>query len=373
MFGMDWNFTNWDNSSFFNFTDWDENHTFIDDNKTYNFPATFPLRVTDYVGSTIFISFSFFALIANTIVLILLYKRGKMRSVFDITVGSLVTSNLLISIAFLANTALFLTILKSDTWSGSILRILAIFFDFSIFCFIVSLLHIILITFERMYALFRPIQYRQKVTKRHAKMYIAAIWMTSLAIIIINMFAFTNRKAETFDKVLGILTLASGAILCVLYGTIAIKVVHLKRQSTLKWRKERLVLINSLAVTVSFLACLLPFSISLIWYDTMQKYSYVLASFIAVKLLLDPVLYFYVSFWKSKREAKRRFRLLTAASFVNMTGTAMNMAAAGLSQIELQARNNNKESEKKISCDFATLSQNEEFRKFTKRMSTIYN
>lgn len=371
---MDWDPADepWFNLTSFNFSDWSENFTDGDENLTFlPFNETFhltkiPISKSDIVGSVIYVVFSILALIANSVVIVLLYKRGRKRSVFDITVGSLVFADLLTAVGFLATTTMFYIIMNAAHVNESSLRLVFIFLEMSIFCFIVSLLHILLITIERLYALFCPLKYRQNTTKTKAKVPIVFIWMISLAATCIDAFLLNGQQAEHY---LGIMTFASGGILCALYGLIAVKIIRLKKHNKFKWNKDHLVLMNSLAVTVSFLACLFPFAIGLLGIGDAKEHMYLLSSFTAVKLLLDPVLYFYVSFWKGRKAARRQFRMLTAATFINMTCTASNTNIS-FSQLESNTRNNN-DSQSADGADFATLSKNADFRRFTKKMSVM--
>lgn len=352
-----------------NMTGWLANLTECDGNETNGSLVSYKFSNKEYASIIIYILFSSLAVIGNTAVLRLLYKRGCRRTVFDITVGSLVIADLCTAIGFLSSNITFITTMKTATVSEGVEKFFNIFFEFTIFCFVVSILHVILITTERLYALFSPLKYRQIATKNRAKVPIIITWIASLAGSLAHAFAF---KADQSDKAIGLMIIVSSGVLCLLYGIIAIKIIFLKRKSMFKSRKDHLVLMNSLVVTVSFLACLLPLAIGLLGANKNNGSTYLLSSFVAIKLLLDPILYFYVSFWKGRRETRRRVRFFTIAALASNTFIESNSNGTGISTIDLAARSNS------IGCQdqkqaLAALSKNKDFRRYTKTMSKIYN
>ena len=319
-------------------------------------------------GCWIYIVFSFLALIANTIVLVLLRRRGKQRTLFDLTVASLVLADLIISVTFLAGTIVYLVYLNTGSpISTTIEKMLMALEVTNSYCFIVSLLHVILITVERLGALFSPFKYRQVVTKHRIKIVIVSIWLLSSISIAFSLHVFKNMIEQ---KILGIIVFVSGGLLIVMYLIIAVRLMSLKKLNK-KWKMEKRVLGNSLAVTVTFLTCLFPFAVAMINTDINWaiSYGYLCTSFVSVKLFLDPVLYFFVSFWKGRKAEKKRFRALTLATFYNMTFASSNnnlcndLDASTLKNIPCPQRNNR--------VEFATLSKNEDFQKWITRMKTL--
>jgi len=320
--------------------------------------------IIEYASISIYITFSFLALVGNVVVLRLLYKRGNRRTVFDVTVVSLVFADLCTAIGFLGSTISCIVILKTKGVSRSIDHLFEVFFTLTVFCFIASILHIILITVERLCALFSPLKYRQIVTKKGITLPILIIWMTSLS----GSFANALIEVEQSNEVIGIVIVVSSGILCVMYSIIAIKILYLKRRSMFRSKRDRIVLMNSLAVTISFLVCLLPLAFGLLGVDKTYESTDLLSSLVAVKLLLDPLLYFCVSFWKTRRETKRRWRSLAVAT-ITTTSFSGRDSNRGLHN-DTNAHCTKSDLEKKK--DNANSCKSEEVRRYTKIMSKIY-
>ena len=350
-----------------------ENISECDDNFLHNetdfidAQTSYQISSTECAAIVIYILFSFLALVGNAVVLRLLYKRGNRRTVFDITVGSLVVADLCTASGFFSSTVAFLIILKRDEISKSMETFFDVFFEFTIFCFIVSILHIILITTERLYALFFPLKYRQAATKKRARVPIVIIWMASSTGSLVHALVFKGHQS---DKAIGLVIIVSSGILCIMYSIIAIRIVLLKRKSQFKSKKDRIVLINSLAVTISFLACLLPLAFGLLGANSGSDSTYLLSSFVAIKLMLDPVLYFYVSFWKGRRETERRLRLFTAVAFSTTSFMGSNTNVSRASRINSTTSNNDCDIKQKEA--FTKFSKSKEFRRYKKTMSKIY-
>ena len=341
------------------------NLTCFDEDDELHYEPSNKVSNIEYASVSIYITFSFLALVGNVVVLRLLYKRGNGRTVFDVTVASLVFADLCTAIGFLASNISFLVFLKTGDVSESVEKFFDIFFEFTIFCFIASILHVILITAERLCALFFPLKYRQVVTNKGIRWPILIIWMTSLSGSLVHALVLNGKQS---DKAIGIMIVVSSGILCVMYSIIAIKILYLKRRSMFKSKRDRIVLMNSLAVTISFLVCLLPLAFGLLGVDKSSKSTGLLSSLVAVKLLLDPLLYFYVSFWKTRRETKRRWRSFAVATFTT-TSFSGRESNRGLHN-DTNAHCIKSELEKKE--DIATIFKSKEVRRFTKTMSKIY-
>ena len=341
------------------------NLTCFDEDDNLDYEPSYQISNIEYATVSIYITFSFLALIGNAVVLRLLYKRGHGRTVFDVTVASLVFADLCTAIGFLASNISFLVILKTDDVSKSVEKFFDVFYEFTIFCFIASILHVILITAERLCALFFPLKYRQVVTNKGIRMPILIIWMTSLSGSLLHAFVLKGKQS---DRAIGIVIVVSSGLLCVMYSIIALKILYLKRKSMFRSKKDRIVLMNSLAVTISFLVCLLPLALGLLGVDKSSKSTGFLSSLVAVKLLLDPLLYFYVSFWKSRRETKRRWRSLAVATFTTTSFSGRDSNTGLHNGRDVHCTKSELEKKK----DIATLCNSKEIRRYTKTMSKIY-
>ena len=270
--------------------------------------------------------FSFLAIFANITVMRLVYKKRHRRSLFDLTVCSLVTADLLTSLTTIGSGIVII----SDQNENASMKVkkgfkltFVIFDKISIYCFTSSILHIILITAERLFGVFAPFIYRRVATKFKTKIIIASIWLFSLGLAIVKAFAY---KGVISDEILAIIILVSGGLMSVFYGIIAVKVYGMRLQKIWTKNRESSVLTNALAVTLSFVVSTFPFAISSIsnqdsaW---VEKYAQLCASLVATKLLFDPLLYYIINHYgrqpkKTSRSSRKRSRVQQVAAFFNV-------------------------------------------------------
>ena len=88
---------------------------------------------------------------------------------------------------------------------------------------------------------------------------------------------------------------------------IVTKLLFLVKRNRFQWRKEHRVILNSFGVTVSFCACL-----SLAGYATINdSYSNdIVALFVTINFLCDPLMYFYFNYGLENRDNVRRSRMV---------------------------------------------------------------
>ena len=256
------------------------------------------LSIKVYASIGISLVFAFLSVVANVIVLVILRKKGNRRTVFDLTIASLFTTDLLAASCYLSFVVLHLSVFYLG-------RRQPFFSRFSIylagFFFVLSLLHVLFITVQRLYAIFYPLKCRQVMTKTRVKYLIILLWTISLSIL--PVFFLQTRTNPLF----GILIFSTGGMLCFLYVIITVKVYKLLKTKRFDWHKEHRILLNSTGVTLSFFACLSPYGYASISRSMSKDFTFY-ASFVSINFLFDPLLYFYFSYWLSRRDAQRSRR-----------------------------------------------------------------
>ena len=292
-------------------------------NGSYEFNGTLGMPVDSDDGLLdnaimIFIVFSSLAVVANLIVLRLLYKKGSKRTIFDLTLCSLITANLICSITYLVENGMYL---KMTGEPGH--TFLMVLYQSSIFAFLVSLMHIIVITFEQLFAVLFPLKLRLIITKRRVIYSIVGAWLLSLVVTIISATLLDEQKGM---EVFGSLLISFGILLIILYTILGIKIIILVKEKNFRWNKEHRVLVNAFAITFTFLACIFPIAIVSVTSSRLNNLAYLLSSFVAIKLFLDPVFYFFVSFWRAKRDAMRRTKTLHMQQLKGTVSTQNNPA-----------------------------------------------
>ena len=243
--------------------------------------------------------------ITNIIVLHILRKKGKQRTVFDLTIASLCITDLLTCLSGNAYALyqlilhLFLNSSHDDTTASSIkstiLKIISFFF-------FLSLLHVLLITFQRFFAIFWSIKYRQVMTKSLNKKLIAMTWIILLISWPVITIVFNLKR---FNPINGVIILTLGAIVSSMYIMMTVKICLRKKQ--FHWKAEHRALLNSIGVTISYFVCLSPYAYSTLIKGNVSAKEYDLTTTITLlNFVLDPLFYFYFSFWLNRRDEKRR-------------------------------------------------------------------
>ena len=161
----------------------------------------------------------------------------------------------------------------------------------------------LLITFLRFCAMLWPLKFRQYATKALVKVSIAVTWMLSgIGVFLVIIFGDTSYSTA-------MIIFISGGLVCCAYIIIAVKISLLRKRKQFASKKEHRVLLNSLGVTISFFACLLPFACQQAFSQVSSRVDYQLAlSIMPVNFIADPLLYFYFSYWLAKRDKIKRIR-----------------------------------------------------------------
>ena len=257
-----------------------------------------------FLGIAIGFFFSCVAIVANVIVLVLLLRKKQQRTPFDLVIASLSITDLLASaccsfyILYRIAIIFFISTELENDYRQSAMAL-----DVATILILQSLLHILLITFLRFCALFWPLKFRQFATKLLLKLLIGVAWIMSIIVGVVMV-----RIKDTFFM-LGLVILASGVIVCCAYAMVAVKICMLLIKKRFVWNKEQRVLLNSFGVTISFFLCFLPFAFRESGGELSRHIQRPLASsFMPINFVADPLLYFYFSYWLSKRDEIRRIR-----------------------------------------------------------------
>ena len=244
-------------------------------------------------------------MVANFIVLVIIFKKKNQQTPFDFVIASLSIADFSASICNLIFIAYKVGVifLSPSEFEMNYRFQSNIVLDISSMFFHLSLMHVLLVTFLRFFALFWPMKFRQFVTKAFMKALIAATW--TLAVIA----GYTIVKIKDRFFATGTIVFTSGGLVCCVYALIAANICILSNNSQSARNKEHRVLLNSFGVAITFFGCMLPFACLATKIEVFQDHDYYLAlSFISINFVADPLLYFYFSYWLSKRDEMRRMR-----------------------------------------------------------------
>lgn len=240
------------------------------------------------------------ATFANITLIIIIWKKGHQRTLFDLIVWSLAVTNV---IASLSQTLLVLVVtlaLMRRLHKRYAFNAVDNFNGLFIYFYTSSLLHVLAITVQRLCLIFFPIRFRQIATRACIKGIIAFVWILNVFLWLIRQFLY-----HLFAEFLIIIT---GAVVAVMYAMIAVKICFLLKEKKFHWNKEQRVLLNALAVTVIFIACLFPIAIDNIIGGDNPAHAMIYLSLSALRFFADPLCYFFLSYWLGKRDDRKRAR-----------------------------------------------------------------
>ena len=265
-----------------------------------------------YTGIAIGLLFSCLAMVANIVVVVIIYKKKRERTTFDLAISSLCITDLLASLCSIVFAAYGITVhvytlqRKAGKTIHKISNQASLALDVAYFFFFLSLLHVMLITGVRVCATFWPIKFRHSMTRAVMKKLIVAAWISSIIIVPILL------KKTSYSYAFGVIIFASGGLVCTAYMLITIKIFHSLKKRQFDWKKEHRVLLNSFGVTISYFACLSPLAYNQLGSINTAAFVWSIhLSIVAINFLLDPILYFYFSYFLSKKDERRRNRVLS--------------------------------------------------------------
>ncbi len=269
------------------------------------------------MDSTIFIIASYSVMIGASLLgiistvaeTILIICDKKLRnSPFGIALLSLGISDVLVSVFFLifGIFAFYLNTLPSPliTSDNTLAINMLIFFSISLtFSFVASFTHVVFIALQRLIAVTFPLQAKRIITNYRCRLITTLLWIFSVLIAAVDLFQF--------GKVFSYIATVAGIAVVVIYTFICYKVkqssfINHQDQDSDRQTENR-VLVNSLAVTVIFIVCFLPCSLSMI-ISRNSRSSIVFDILLSMNPFLDSMVYFMSRYYSRRATASRRFQ-----------------------------------------------------------------
>ena len=132
----------------------------------------------------------------NSLVLKALHKFSSLRTASNVILVSLCAADSLITITYIPRIILIIT-LRDEPWSrSSVLCMASAWFSFLLLSVII--LHLALISFERLIAVKFPLRYKSIVTNRRALIAAIAVWLWVLAVTIFMPQVLRLNSKETY-------------------------------------------------------------------------------------------------------------------------------------------------------------------------------
>ena len=247
----------------------------------------------------IFAIFGFIGFIVNAIQIVLMFCKREKKTVFDITLISLSLTNAASAACFGA----FGTILTYHTLNlyWTVKAIITYFHLRSVsdYCITISLFHIIFIAIQRFVAVTFPLRFKAFITKKITLVVLILIWIVCGTMMILDrcVFTFTKRRMA-----LAYLIFICGVSLAVLYCFVFYKVLKQRRamqnvtSHVANTSNSYKLLFNSIGVTVVFIILTFPYAANVLdGYKLHDVYAGLFASFLAIKTVFDPMIYFFIN------------------------------------------------------------------------------
>ena len=256
-------------------------------------------------GSLNYAMFGFIGVIANVALLVSLFRTRKDNPPFNKTLASLGVANF-ISGVFFAMTG---TIFSYSNTTGKLkLEQERKYFKLLFFTkgiIMIALSHIVFIAMQRFIAVNFPLHSRRLFTTKLTWLYISLTWLIAIAIFLLSWLVDGKDVLEK-DRLVPYAILIFGFVLIVCYASILISLRFQNRISGHTRHSMRL-LLNSVGVTLLFLILVCPYAISSLKGDDAYL-RYLVSSLIPFRTVIDPLIYFFVSFCckRSKRLAVQR-------------------------------------------------------------------
>ncbi len=257
------------------------------------------------IYSCIFIGSGSLGFLANLVQMIFICRDKKQRSsVFGMTLLSLSISDILVSMVQLYRGILWLLLLFSVIDLGQLDKFgsptdLGIVFSLaSSFC------HVIFIAVMRILALVFPLRIKRIITKARCKIIVVILWLLAIGFVTISHFTIRKASSTLLGAILAIIT---SGILLLAYSFICYRICSRygieNNDATQRYRQQsdKDVLIYSIVLASSFCLCYLPAAMT--YFIRMPIRVFEVTIFLySVNPFMDPLLYFFASHCKRRRE-----------------------------------------------------------------------
>lgn len=226
-------------------------------------------------------------------------RKVQRRSSFHLTLISLSCADIFACIGSTSFGLLFL--LRRHISNYQIISTASLFFVY--FSNMASFMHVIFIAFLRAFATMYPMKFKTSCGGCHFFLVIASVWLLSLVFLLLVTFQVVHFL------VIGYVATVTCVALIFLYLLICL---YLRRQqrsiaAASTQRKSQkaniVVLLHSIAVTVAFIACVIPSAVFAILRFPGGFIAFVsVTSLLVLNPLIDPLLYFFISHFRMHRQ-----------------------------------------------------------------------
>ena len=242
-------------------------------------------------------------LTANIAQSVLLYRKRKNKSLFDLSLSSLCVADIIVSLAFIAFGLAQILILSKPLTLDSlkIYRLVSALFlnviNYSIFC---SLFHVVFIALQRFMVVFFPLKFKVMATKMRCIIFLAVVWVASVGFMALGHL----KQRRAISRFYGYFIFILGALLVILYIAICYRVFRSAKLRLAPKRDEtssKRLAVHAVAVTTIFIVCNFPYASLQLTGIVPVTYSLSLRVLLGLNPLLDSVVYFFAVYCRKGR------------------------------------------------------------------------
>lgn len=257
----------------------------------------------EYPMQISFVAFAVFGnagLVANILQTLLLLRKRKNMSIFQLTLLSLSLTDTIAAILFAIGGNILAQVPaqgKGMPFTHPTLLFVRFFEDYFV---LTSLFHVVFIALQRYAAVSFPLRYKTVCTKRRAVFILVSIWTVTLTLASVTVFVLGDEKLCW--KIIACCFCFLDALLLLLYGLITHKISKQRKsmQQINAISQDNgfsvKLLVNSFGVTIMFILCTLPSAAGgIVEIGNTKSINLLLWSFLALKAFADPLFYLFIN------------------------------------------------------------------------------
>lgn len=250
-----------------------------------------------------FIICGILGLIANIAQSVLLYRKRKNKSLFDLSLSSLCVADITVSLGFIAFGLANVLILSKPLTVESVktYRIVSVFFsgviNYSLFC---SLFHVLFIALQRFMVVFFPLKFKVMATKTRCIILLVVVWVVSGGFMSLGHL----KKSRVISRFYGYFIFVLGGLLVFIYIAICYRVFKSAKVRLSTKRDEassQRLAVHAVAVTSIFIVCNFPYASLQLRGIVPFTFSWSLRVLLALNPLLDSVVYFFAVYCRNRK------------------------------------------------------------------------
>ena len=194
------------------------------------------------------------------------------------------------------------------------------------FCAFSSLFHVVVIAKQRFFAIFSPLRFRQIYTRKRSIIVLVLVWIASAALSTI-FYTFSLYIIGSY------IIFGCGGATALYYVLIwrhSSKRANVANSTSAQAQIDnatRRIMIHAVAITISFILFMFPSAI--VDFFVAKNPTFIIAkAFVILKMLFDPLMYFFIARKKNSRNDNlHRFQSTTAAVTRNTDSSGPTNAA----------------------------------------------